>query len=177
MLSKASIILEERQGKRDIRRWQNLWTEVYAWQQKGISMWRKGKLGSTPLGRKYKAKMMTDQLNIENQGAGAEVAKLAMHYMIPRIKEFSSDVFMINFVHDSFIFEGPDDPEHFEPVCKIIAEAMQEAWWEMSQLFKIKDLPMPVNVAVAKNWKICDSDKPKLFSYDLEGMALCKSSK
>ncbi len=171
MLAKADIVLEERQGKRDIRRWQNLWTEIYAWQQKGISMWRKGKPGSTPLGRKYKAKMMTDQLNIENQGAGAEVAKLAMHYMAPRLKEYGYGFQIDNFVHDSFIVEGPNEEQHYEPVAAIIADAMQQAWFEMSKLFKIKDLPMPVDVKVGTNWgDIENDDTPNLYDYNLEGM-------
>jgi len=70
LIMTADVLLSEQQANRDRRRWRNLWKEVYSWQEKGISSWRKGRPGSTPLGRKYMAKMMTDQLNIENQGNG-----------------------------------------------------------------------------------------------------------
>lgn len=179
LIMTAKLLISEQQATKDRRRWRNLWKEVYAWQERGISMWKKGKVGSTPLGRKYKAKMMTDQLNIENQGACAEVFKLATHYMVPKIKVYNNvantDFIVINVIHDSFIIEGPNKPEHYEPISDIIATSMQEAWFEMSQLFKIKDLPMPVNVKVGTNWgDIENDDKPDLYSYDLEGMALCK---
>lgn len=176
LVQKANVLLSERQANTDRKRWRNLWKEIFAWQEKGISAWRKGRLGSTPLGRQYKAKMMTDQLNIENQGAGAEVAKLALHYLGPSLDEAKKDdVKLCNFIHDSFIIDCPDDPAIYEPMAIKLAEAMQEAWFEMSKLFRIKDLPMPVNVKVGYNWgDIEDDDIEDLWSYDLEGMALCK---
>lgn len=175
LIKQAEVLLDEKQANRDRRRWRNLWKEIYAWQERGINNWRKGKPGSTPLGRKYKAKMMTDQLNIENQGAGAEVAKLALHYLAPNIDAYNhingTDFMICNFIHDSFIIEGPDEEEHYKPVAAIIAEAMQKAWFETSKAFKVKDVPMPVDVKVGINWgKIEDDDEPDLFNYTLEGM-------
>lgn len=181
LIMQAGILLDERQGNRDRRMWRNLWREVYAWQERGIANWKAGRPGSTPMGRRYKAKMMTDQLNIENQGAGAEVAKLALHYLHPRIAEYNeahgTDFMIINFIHDSFIIEGPNDEVHYEPVSSIIASSMQEAWFETSKAFAIKDLPMPVNVKVGTNWgAIEDDDAADLYNYELEGMALCNNS-
>ena len=75
LLKTVGIHQADRETNRARTKWRNLWREIYAWQEKGIATWRKGRLGSTPMGRKYKAKMMTDQLNIENQGAGAEDRK------------------------------------------------------------------------------------------------------
>lgn len=175
LILQAEILLSEEQAVRDRRRWRNLWKEIYAWQEVGINKWRQGRLGSTPLGRKYKAKMMTDQLNIENQGAGAEVAKLALHYYYPALqaynKEHDTDFMVVNFIHDSFITEGPNDPTHYQAIAKLKADAMQKAWFEMSKLFKVHDIPMPVDVAVGTNWgDIEDDDVEDIWNYNLEGM-------
>jgi DNA polymerase I-like protein with 3'-5' exonuclease and polymerase domains len=175
LILQAEVLLTEEQGVRDRRRWRNLWKEIYAWQEVGINQWRQKRPGSTPLGRKYMAKMMTDQLNIENQGAGAEVAKLALHYFYPKMKaynaEHGTDFMLCNFIHDSLITEGPDKPEHYQAIALMKAEAMQKAWFEMSVLYKIKDLPMPVDVKVGTNWgDIEDDDIEDIWSTTLEGM-------
>jgi len=174
LIETANVLLSERQANKDRARWRNLWREIYAWQERGIATWRKGRLGSTPLGRQYKAKMMTDQLNIENQGAGAEVAKLALHYFGPTLDEAKKDdAYLVNFIHDSFIVDCPNDPAIYQPIAIKMAEAMQEAWVEMSKLFAIKDLPMPVTVAVGFNWgDIENDDAPDLWTYNLDGMAM-----
>lgn len=174
LIKTANVLMSEREATRDRKRWRNLWREIFAWQERGIRAFQQGRLGSTPMGRKYKAKMMTDQLNIENQGAGAEVAKLALHYLGPTLDEWAKqDVYLVNFIHDSFIIDCPDDPEIYQPVAKKLAEAMQEAWFEMSKLYKIKDLPMPVEVKVGYNWGDIENDDIKdLWAYELEGMAM-----
>lgn len=168
LLKTADILISESQANRDRKRWRNLWKEIYAWQEQGILSWQRGRLGSTPMGRQYKAKMMTDQLNIENQGAGAEVAKLALHYLGPTLDE-AEDAKLCNFIHDSFIIDAPDDPAIYEPLAIKMAEAMQEAWFEMSKLFQITDLPMPVDVKVGYNWgDIEDDDIEDVWIYNLE---------
>lgn len=174
LIETANVLLSERQANKDRARWRNLWREIYAWQERGIAAWRKNRLGSTPLGRRYKAKMMTDQLNIENQGAGAEVAKLALHYFGPTLDEAKKDdAYLVNFIHDSFIVDCPNDPAIYQPIAIKMAEAMQEAWFEMSKLFAIKDLPMPVDVIVGTNWgDIEDDDAPNIWEYSLEGMTM-----
>ena len=174
LIETANVLLSERQANKDRARWRNLWREIYAWQERGISSWRKARLGSTALGRKYKAKMMTDQLNIENQGSAAEVAKLALHYLGPALEDAKKDdAYLVNFIHDSFIIDCPNDPAIYEPLAKKMAESMQEGWFEMSKLFAIKDLPMPVDVAVGFNWgDIEDDDVPNLWNYSLDGMAM-----
>lgn len=176
LILQAGVLISEEQANTDRRRWRNLWKEIYGWQEVGINKWRQGRLGSTPFGREYKAKMMTDQLNIENQGAGAEVAKLALHYFYPKLmaynKEHNVDFMLCNFIHDSFITEGPNDPVHYKAVAKMKADAMQQAWFEMSKLYKITDLPMPVDVIVGTNWgDIENDDVHNIWEYSLEGMA------
>lgn len=167
--------IEHRLATRHETKWLNLFSELNKWQQECISKWRKGKLNATPLGRQYKAKLMTDFMNIMNQGAGAEVSKLALHYFRPKLKayneEHNTEFMLVNFIHDSFITEGPNDPVHYEAIAKLKAECMQEAWFEMSKLFKIKDLPMPVDVSVGHNWGDLEEGENVLWSYKLEGMA------
>lgn len=171
MLKTMGISLEEGQVNRDRRRWRNLWREIFAWQEQGIRNFQVGRLGSTPFGRKYKAKMMTDQLNIENQGAGADVTKLALHYFSQRKNEDTllADVHICNVIHDSFILDAPETLEVYEYASLVLAECMQEAWFEASKSFAIKDLPMPVKIAVDYNWADCDNDEiTHIFDYKLE---------
>ena len=50
---------------------------------------------------------------------------------------------------------------------------MQLAWFEMSKLFKIKDLPMPVDVSVGFNWgDIEDDDCTNVWDFTLEPQAM-----
>jgi len=181
MMQIASVKLEYSEAS-DIRKgWRTLWREIFKWQQEGISKWQKGKLGHTPLGRYYKAKMMTDFLNIENQGAGADVAKLAFIRLNERVAELRTkynlrddEMCLVNFVHDSYIiaYYGNDE-EVYKEAAHVMAQEMQKAWFEMSKIFKIKDLPMPVDVRVGYDWKSIDSDDGfKLYQYELEGMAM-----
>ena len=95
-----------------------------------------------------------------------------MHYAQPKIKEsFGGDVFLVNFIHDSYIYDCPNDEEVYKEVAKIIAHAMQEAWVEACRTgvdLKIRDLPMPVTVYTGYNWGKIETDY--LHKYELEGM-------
>lgn len=170
LLKQVGIMQSDADTNRARKRWRNLWVEIYRWQEAGISAYQKGKLGSTPLGRQYKAKMMTDQLNIENQGAGAEVAKLALHYMYKfYMAEWEADnAFLSNFIHDSYIVDAPDDPSIYMPIAEQMAKAMQLAWFEMSKLFRVKDIPMPVEVKVGYNWGDIEAGDNLLYEFELE---------
>lgn len=150
LIKDAGIFVPEAELKNIIRKWKNLWRAIKAWQEQGISDWRNGKAWSTPLGRRYVGKMMTDQLNIQISGFGAEVAKLAMHYMMPKIKEIEN-AYLVNFIHDSYIAEC--DVDDAPIIAKIMGEAMQEAWFEACKAVAIKDLPMPIEVTWGYNWK------------------------
>lgn len=172
ILMTYGFMIEERIANRHKRKWLNLFSEINKWQQEQISAWRKGRLGVTPLGRQYKGKLMTDQMNVKNQGAGAEVAKLALHYFYPWLQEYNkehdTDIMLCNFIHDSFIISCPDNSEHYETVSVKLAECMQEAWFEMSKLFKIHDLPMPVDVIVGYNWGDIEGDADNLWEFQLD---------
>lgn len=150
LIKDANILMQKHEVAAILKRWKNLFSGVAGWQQKGIRDFQAGRLGSTACGRKYAGNLMTDQLNIENQGTGAEVAKLAMHYMYPDLK--ANDCNITNFVHDSYIIDAPQDEQ---VICKMsmrMAEAMKEAWTEVTKLTKVKDIPMPVKVLGGYNW-------------------------
>ena len=157
LIKEADLWIEEREGYSLRKKWRNLWQEIYTWQQRGINAWKKGKIWTTPLGREYVGKLMTDHLNIQNQGAGAEVAKLALHYMYPKLKQLETTE-LVNFIHDSYIGQA-DTLEEAKQAAQIVADSMQEGWVEMSKLFKVTDLPMPVNVRVGHNWGDIEDDK------------------
>lgn len=149
LIKDAMLFVPEAELKAIIHKWKNLWKGIKAWQERGISAWRHQQIWTTPLGRPYVGKLMTDQLNIQVSGFGAEVAKLAMHYMSPKIKEYG-DAFLVNFIHDSYIAECNIDDA--EDIAVIMGEAMQEAWFEACKSVTIKDLPMPIDVMYGYNW-------------------------
>ena len=92
ILIQNGLLIDKVDANRHKTKWLNLFGEINKWQQEQIAAWRKGKLSATPLGRRYKGKLMTDQMNIKNQGAGAEVAKLALHYFHPWLKQFNDEI-------------------------------------------------------------------------------------
>ena len=172
LIQKAGIMLSEEECAAIKRKWRNLYVTVAKWQDRGIADQRRGLSWQTPFGRRYTAKLMTDQLNIINQGFGSEVAKLAMHYMEPKIE---GDVGMANFVHDAFIYDCPNEPEIYERVAETVADSMQKAWFETCRTgidLKVRDLPMPVAVFVGYNWGRIEKDY--LYKLTLEGMKHCE---
>jgi len=152
LLKDAGMLLSDAKASEIKKAWLKLWKEIAAWQNLGIKDWKNGKAWETPLGRRYVSKMMTDQLAMQIQGFEAEVAKLAWHYMKPRLAELDKRILLRNFVHDSYLFTCPNNKDTYEKACFIIADAMQEAWREMCQSVTIKDLPMPVKVRAGWNW-------------------------
>lgn len=150
LIREANILLPAEQVARDLKKWKNLFPGIAAWQERGIRDYHAGRTGRTVCGREYVGKLMTDQLNIENQGTGAEVAKLAMHYMYDEMKGL--DCNLMNFIHDSYIYDVPDDSFVVAQASSIIAEAMKEAWVEVTKQAKVSDIPMPVTVLGGYNW-------------------------
>ncbi len=152
LLKDAGMLLSDDEASKIKKAWLKLWKEIAEWQNLGIKDWKNGKAWETPLGRRYVSKMMTDQLAMQIQGFEAEVAKLAWHYMKPKLAELDKRILLRNFVHDSYLFTCPNEQPIYEAACKIIADAMQEAWSEMCGSVPVKDLPMPVKVRAGWNW-------------------------
>lgn len=155
---------DELEGFKD--KWLKLWKGIAAWQKQGGKDHRNRKVWETALGRKYIGKRYTDHLNIRVQGSGADVAKLALHKIMTKLPEISEHVLMCDFIHDSYIVECRDIPEEYEAVTDVVGEAMVYAWETMSEYFKVKDLPNPVNVFVGKNWG--DIEDGKCIIYEKE---------
>lgn len=162
LLKWTGIVLSEAEGKKLSQAWLRTYPGVKPWQEANAGKWRKGESGYTALGRRYVAKMFTDQNNIQVQGSGAEVAKLSMHY---QAKELDIRKLVV-FVHDSYTYEC-DTLEEAKHYAKVLAEKMLEAWVEVSKNFAVKDLPMPVDAVVGKNWYDCQEDKNLIYKYSI----------
>lgn len=162
LLANTGILLDSEEGERLAMEWNRAYPAVHPWQQHNAKMWRAGARGHTALGRPYIAKLYTDYGNIQIQGSGAEVAKLALHYLS---KELDMKK-LCAFIHDSYTFEV-ETIEEAEKYAKTLAHCMQEAWIEVSNNFKITDLPMPVTAGVGKDWKKLQSDEDLLYSYTI----------
>lgn len=159
LIKDAGIFLTEDECMAIKKKWLGLFKQISDWQKDGYRAHAKKIAWETPLGRRYTARLGTDQLAMQIQGFEAEVAKLALHYMWPKLQELSPEIKLRNFIHDSYIFSSPKDPVLYEAACEIIADCMQEAWHEMCQSVKITDLPMPTNVRVGYNWGDIENDK------------------
>lgn len=162
LLKQTGILLSEAEGKKLATAWSNNFPGVRPWQEENAAKWRRGERGYTALGRPYIAKLFTDQNNIQVQGSGSEVAKLAKYYMSQKLDIYK----LCNFVHDSFTFEC-DTLEEAREYAKIMAECMLEAWTEASKNFAVTDLPMPVDAVVANNWYDCQEDKNLIYRYSI----------
>lgn len=168
ILIKFGVLLRKSEATRHKKKWLRLFPEIERWQQWCISKWRKNEIYHTPSGRRYSTKLMTDFMNIRNQGSGADVAKLAFHYIMSNMHKYEGAK-AHNFIHDSYILSCPDDPAIYVPLAESVAKDMQEAWFEISKFFKIKDLPMPIEVKVGYNWDDLEEDVEVIHQVDLEG--------
>jgi len=168
LLKNTGIAITENEALKLKKQWLSIFKGIAEWQQTAIKSWRAGNYWFTPMGRKYKAKMMNDFMNIRNQGAGGEVAKLGFHYIM---QEFDfEDSYMINFVHDSFIADCPNDPAIYTKVAELFADSLQESWKQYSNVVDLRGIPMPVSVGVALDWAEADGMTDKCL-YKIERVA------
>lgn len=135
----------------EAREWRNKYFSMY----KQIANYHKyiwenyknaGFTVSTPLGRAVAPKLGTDAINIPVQGAGAECTKLAVHYMVKTDPEVLGKI--VNVVHDSIKLEVPVVDKHYWST--LLESCMLKAWDEMNKCdaFKIKGIPMKVEVEI-----------------------------
>lgn len=175
LLKSTGLALDEETGSKIAKRWLETYPGVKSWHQENSIKYRNGQPGITALGRVYKAKMFTDQNNIQIQGSAAEVAKLTLH----KLKDTSVDLRnLCAFIHDSYTFEC-DSLLDAKNYANILAYTMHEAWETMCKLFaatkdsygKIRgfgDIPMPVEAVVAENWKDCQENENLLYGISLK---------
>ena len=149
-------------------KWKTLYPGVIKWQKKGMNQQPYGSnkplFGKTLNGRNYRARIATDLLGVENQGTGAEAAKLAMHYFFKKEPKAK----LLNFVHDSFIIEAAN-LEEGKRLAKSIADAMVEAWAETIKSAAASDIPMPTEALVGKNLGDIDNEGIYAWRYFNDG--------
>ena len=165
------MILPESDLKKNKKKWLDTFPGIKAWHDKNIRHWQRKTVMSTPMGRKYIGKLPTDTNNIQNQGLGAEVAKLALVNMRksmsdPEITDMINKALegdevafqkLIMFIHDSYTYEA-DSLEEAIAVAPIMAGDMQKAWFAITANCKITDLPMPVDVFIGQNMNTIEKD-------------------
>lgn len=162
LLANTGIKLSLDEGRELAEAWNRAYPAVKAWQEHNAKMWRSNSKGYTALGRPYIANLYTDFGNLQIQGSGAEVAKLALHYLSKKVDLKK----LCAFIHDSYTFEV-DTLEEAQEYAQILAHCMQDSWFEVGANFKIQDLPMPVTAGVGKNWKKLQADEDLIYSYTI----------
>ena len=168
LIKTVEVLMNEGAASTLRNKWRRLFKEIAGWQERGIAAHRKGEVWATPFGRQYVGKLMTDQLNIQNQGFGAEIAKLALHYLLQDNKLTNLGGILCNFIHDSYIVECDDDPAVYKPIAEHLGNAMQEAWFEGCKMTDVHDVPMPVKVLVGNNWGDIEAGQ-YIYKFELKG--------
>ena len=148
--------------------WKDGFSDIKAWHiRNGKS---KTNMDETISGRRYKASKYTDLNNVRNQGSGAEVAKLAVHYLYKYWNlKLDYDSYIVNFIHDAVIIDAPDEEAKYSEVAKKLAICFQVAWFQIMKNAPISDLPMPVTVSANYNWEDIEHGEVK-YEFKLEGM-------
>lgn len=168
LIKTVEILMNEGTAATLRNKWRRLFKEIAGWQERGIAAHRRGEVWSTPFGRQYVGNLMTDQLNIQNQGFGAEVAKLGLHYLLNEGKLANLGGILCNFIHDSYIIECDDDPAVYKPIAEHLASSMQEAWFEACKMTDVQNVPMPVKVLVGYNWGDIEAGQ-FIYRHELKG--------
>ena len=137
----------------------NKWKQYY----KSINTWHKEALKALELrhfenqtinGKKFITDKFNNYLSYQNQGLGAEIAKLALHYFI----KLNGNNNVINFVHDAYYLRAKTLQEA-EMLANSICECMVMAFFNSIQRAKIKDVPMPVSAEIGNTLKEAE-EKP-----------------
>lgn len=135
-----------------VAKWKKLYPKVALWHKDRFAQSNNNKLiGCTLNGRHYRALKPTDLLGIENQGLGAEVAKLSVHYLL---KE-NPDIKMLSFIHDAVVLEA-ENLEQGKLYAELLVKAMVRGWFEAIKNSNYPTLSMPLEGEVFKHL----NDKP-----------------
>jgi len=81
--------------------------------------------------------------NAPIQGSAADIMKIAMADIAPRLQQTSADARMLLQVHDELVFEVPE--QDISDVSKLTKQIMEEAW-ELS-------VPLSVDIKAGRNWR------------------------
>ena len=80
------------------------------------------------------------------------MARIALHRISDQLPQGAN---LINFIHDSYVVEAPNDPAIYKPAAAVMKEAMEYAW-ERAPLDR-RGITMPVEVGVAHDLKSADA--------------------
>lgn len=167
LLKDAGVYMSLGELEKKKAKWHKLWPGITKWQRSTTVRWRAGETASTPMGRVYKGIRMTDHLNIMVQGFAAEVAKLALHRLMAAIEKLDTRIKLLNFMHDNFILSCPNEQDLYIELSRVLANTMQEAWFESQFDLKIPNLPMPIDSFVGYTWGTIETDG--LYRYTSKG--------
>ena len=111
---------------------------------------------STALDYRMKPKMYAEAINGPTQGTGGECMRLAIHRLIKN-DERAYEV-IVNSIHDALYLIVPEEEKEYWG--QLLAQSMQEAWYEIrkSKYFKWHDVPMPVDVMYGYNMGELEED-------------------
>lgn len=150
----------EKECERIVKVWRSIYPQIAEWHKRLLNKFTRGDMINRTLnGRYFKAKLYTDLAAIQNQGLGAEVAKLTIHYLFKK----KPDLKLLDFVHDSFIIDAKNLEEGKE-LAKLLGDTMVEAWVAITKNCKISNLAMPTEVGVYKQL-----EHNALYTYKNEG--------
>ncbi|MFW5878739.1 MAG: DNA polymerase, partial [Myxococcota bacterium] len=82
-------------------------------------------------------------VNTPIQGTAADIIKVAMIDLAPRMREFGPETRVLLQVHDELVVEAPEEKR--DEVANVVREVM-EAAWEL-------DVPLTVDVSAGTNWR------------------------
>lgn len=152
----------QRECERIVRKWRSIYPGIAKWHSKLMLKFQRGMMiGRTLNGRKYKARVYTDLAAIQNQGLGAEVSKLTIHYLYKK----EPNIPLINFIHDCFILEA-NSLDEAKKLAHLLADTMVEAWKQAIKNSLLPNLPMPTTAEVRKT---LDESAETFYSYTNKG--------
>jgi len=155
-------------------KWKDIFSDIKAWHLKNGKS--QTKMDKTVSGRPYKAGTITDLNNIKVSGTGSEIFKLWLHYIDKYILTQYSDIYIVNRVHDSVLIDVPDNSDLYKEIAHKLALTAQKAWFEIIKAAPLKDVPMPVDVAVGSNWEDIEHEKNLDYSLVLDNMYMYDKS-
>ena len=122
----------------------------------GDALRRGGYVCQTALGYKMSPKQYAEAINGPTQGTGGEVMRLAIHLLIKAEPEALD--YLVNSIHDAAYLIVPEiDRDYWG---KLLADKMQEAWYEIrkSRVFHYHDIPMNIDVMYGHNMGELEED-------------------
>ena len=143
-LANMGIFISKEKAEKDKRAWLKIYPEIAKWHNQCKVKAMNNSKNRTAMGRVYKSTSLNEQSNILNQGTGAEISKIAFNLMTKQ------GLKLVNFVHDAYLIES--DADNYKKHMDTVAECMQLGWQTVAKVFKVKNVPMPIDVYAGYSW-------------------------